>query len=133
MDNKENITKDEALINRAISVTIRVGFLAILFFWCYKIISPFVMPLLWGIIISVTLYPVFKKLVPIVGNREKLAAVILTLFALSLIIVPTVLFLKSTVDSILTVKKKLEAGTIEIGPPGEKIAQWPVIGQSFCR
>ena len=129
MDNKDKLVRDEDFINKAIAVTIRIGFMLFLLVWCYKIISPFIMPVLWGIIIAVSIYPVFKKLVSILGNREKLAATLLTLFALSLLIVPTVFFLESTVTSMQTLGKKIEEGSLAVPPPSEKVASWPVVGK----
>lgn len=120
---------DENFINKATTAAIRISFLGLLLVWCYKIISPFIIPILWGIIMAVAIYPVYKKLVSMLGKREKLAAVLLTLFALSLLIIPTILFLGTTVDTVKRLGRKIEAGTLTIPPPSEDVANWPVVGK----
>ena len=37
----------------SIEVAIRLGLLLILVAWCFMIVSPFVLPVMWGIIIAV--------------------------------------------------------------------------------
>ena len=60
-------------MDRAMDVAIRLAFVGLIVLWCTKILSPFIMPLLWGLIISVALYPVFLKLKGWLGGRNSLA------------------------------------------------------------
>jgi len=122
--------KDEAYINRAIATAIRIGFLALIIVWCFKIIEPFVIPVLWGIIIAVGVYPFYKKLASLLGNKEKLAATVITVFALALLIIPSVLFTETTVNGLQRLAKDFEEGTLTVPPPSEEVAEWPVIGKS---
>jgi predicted PurR-regulated permease PerM len=124
-------TNNESFYNRAIFTALRIGFITLLLVWSFLIIKPFVMLTLWGIIIAVALYPFFKKLSKKLGGRDKLAATIITLIGLSIIIVPSVLLVDSTVDSIHSFANKMETGTLEIAPPKDKVAEWPVIGKSL--
>jgi predicted PurR-regulated permease PerM len=120
---------DEDFIKEATATAIRLAFLIILCIWCYKIISPFIIPVLWGIIMAVAIYPVYKKLAAVIGNREKLAAVLLTLLILSLLIVPTLLFIDTTEEGVKSLWNKIEAGNLSIPPPPEQVATWPIIGK----
>ncbi len=65
-----------------IEAAIRLGLLMLLAFWCFSIIRPFVLPVMWGVIIAVAIYPVFTKLKTALGGKNKLASVIYTLIAL---------------------------------------------------
>jgi hypothetical protein len=38
--------EDRVFVNRAVEAAIRIGLLAALVLWCFRIISPFVMPVL---------------------------------------------------------------------------------------
>jgi predicted PurR-regulated permease PerM len=62
------------------------------------------------------------------GNRGKLAAVLVTLFLLSLILLPVVLLGGSLNDAIGYVKDSLTAGKSLVPPPSETVKGWPVVG-----
>jgi len=120
---------DEAYYTRAIYTALRIGFIAFLIYWSFLIIKPFIMLVLWGIIISVALYPLFRKLAEKLGGREKLSATIITVVMLLILIVPSVFLVSSTVDSLGNVASQMSAGTFHIPPPEQKIADWPVVGK----
>ncbi len=63
------------------------------------------------------------------GNRDKLAATLLTLLALVFLIIPTALLTDSTVGGIQTLAKKFEEGKLAIPLPPENVVTWPVIGK----
>ena len=55
-----------------IEVAIRLTLLLLLATWCFMIISPFILPVMWGVIIAVAIYPLFTKLKSVLGGRNKL-------------------------------------------------------------
>ena len=120
---------DEAYYTRAIYTALRIGFVALLIYWSFLIIKPFIMLVLWGIIISVALYPLFKKLAKKLGGREKLAATIITVVALAILIVPSVFLIESTAHSLSKMAGQMDKGTFQIKPPDAKVAEWPVVGK----
>jgi predicted PurR-regulated permease PerM len=120
---------NEAYYTKAIYTALRIGFIAILLYWSFLIIKPFIMVTLWGIIISVALFPLFQKLSVKLGGKEKLAATIITLVLLSILIVPSVLLINSTAESLGKVAGDMQSGNLHIPEPGENVAQWPVIGK----
>jgi len=124
---------DKVFVRRAVEAAIRIGLVAALAVWCLKIFNPFLMPVLWAIIFSVALFPFFKKLNSWMGGRTKIAAVLLTLLALAVLIVPIVMLSVSMVESVQNMSQKLEAGNLTVPPPGEKVAGWPVIGEQLDR
>jgi len=129
MPNGNQTAEDKVFITRALEAAIQIGLVALLIGWCYLIIKAFINPVLWGLIMAVGIYPFYKKVTAALGGREKLTAVLITLMALALLIIPTVLLTESTVSGIQALSKDLEAGTLTIPPPSEKVATWPVIGE----
>ena len=77
-------------VGRSLEVTIKVGIALGLIVWCFMILKPFLMITLWGVIISIAVFPMFHKLKVVMGNRRKMAAVLVTLFLLSLILFPII-------------------------------------------
>jgi hypothetical protein len=108
-------------VRRAVEAAIRIGLVAALAVWCLRMFSPFVMPVLWAVIFAVALFPTFKKLRSWTGDRTKLAAILLTVLALAVVIVPTVMLSVSLVESVQNLSQKLEAGTLTLPPPGDRL------------
>jgi len=122
------MNSNEEHYNKAIYTALRIGFIALLFVWSFEIIKPFILPVLWGIIISVALYPMFKKLAKLFGGREKLASSLITILALSLLIIPSVLFVESTISGIQNLASQMGNGDIQIPLPDKSVSEWPLIG-----
>ena len=112
-----------------IEAAIRLGLLMLLAYWCFSIIKPFVLPVMWGVIIAVAIYPVFTRLKAFVGGGNKLASVIYTLIALALLITPTILISNSLIESSSAIAERYSAGELNIPPPGEAVKDWPLVGE----
>lgn len=113
----------------SIEAVIRIGLLLLLATWCFSIITPFIVPVMWGVIIAVAIYPLFLKLKSSLGGNNKLAATVYTLITLALLITPTVLVSNSIIDTSAIISERYEQGTLEIPPPNESVKEWPVIGE----
>jgi len=98
METTEQQVGDEAYYTRAITAALRIGFVGLLIILSWLILKPFVMLVMWGIIIAVGIYPIFKKFAGLLGNREKLASTLITLFALAVLIIPSYYLMESTVE-----------------------------------
>jgi len=112
-----------------IEAAVRLGLLLLLATWCFQIITPFIMPVMWGVIIAVAIYPLFTKLKSAMGNRNKLAATVYTLVTLALLITPTVMISNSVIDTSSILSERYEAGTLEIPAPKDSVKEWPLIGE----
>lgn len=115
--------------NNTIEAAVRLGLLLLLAVWCFKIIAPFIMPVLWGVIIAVAVYPLFIKLKSVLGDRNKLATVVYTIITLALLITPTVMISESIINTSGIITERYEAGTLEIPPPNDSVKEWPLIGE----
>jgi len=114
-----------------IEAALRLGLLLLLAFWCFRIISPFVLPLLWGVIIAVAIYPMFTRLKAAMGGRNKLASIVYTLIALALIMTPIIMVSNSMIDTSAVISERYAAGTLKIPPPDDSVKDWPVIGEKL--
>ncbi|MFV9616569.1 MAG: AI-2E family transporter, partial [Gammaproteobacteria bacterium] len=112
-----------------IEAAVRLGLLFLLATWCFQIITPFIVPVMWGVIIAVAIYPLFVKLKSALGDRNKLAATVYTLITLALLITPTVMISDSIIDTSSIITERYETGALEIPPPNESVKEWPLIGE----
>jgi predicted PurR-regulated permease PerM len=122
-------TEGGRLVSLSVEAAIRIGVLALIFVWSLSIIRPFTQIVLWGIILAVALYPLYLKLERRLGGRPKTAAVLITLVALAVLLVPSWRFFGRTIGEARAVAEKAEAGTVQVPPPPEGVRDWPLIGE----
>ncbi|MBE0647634.1 MAG: AI-2E family transporter [Bacteroidales bacterium] len=94
------------------------------------ILQPFLVMIIWGVIISIALFPGYKWLKKRLGERKKLAALLITLLALVLIILPLGLLAGSLVSGVQQILELFKNDQGLIPPPPDHIQSWPVIGKS---
>jgi len=114
-----------------IEAAIRLGLLLLLATWCFRIVSPFIELVMWGVIIAVAIYPVFVKLKSALGDRNKLAAVVYTLLALAFLITPALMISDSVIESSQAISEKYDQGQLQIPPPKDGVKEWPLIGEKL--
>lgn len=130
MDNSSTITKNEFTKN-AIEAAVRLGLLLLVATWCFKIITPFIVPVAWGVILAVAIYPLFLKLKSAIGGSNKLASILYTVVALAFLITPTVMISESIIHTTQLVNERYEAGTLEVPAPDASVKEWPLIGEKL--
>ncbi|MBA4318753.1 MAG: hypothetical protein C0412_10160 [Flavobacterium sp.] len=114
---------------KIVDTLIRLGVLSLLLMWCFDILKPFVLILVWAIVIAIAIYPVHKFFVKIFRGRKILAVIVLTLFMLSVIIIPSGLIMYSLFEGVNHFRELFKAGEHLIPPPGGNTANWPVIAK----
>ncbi len=120
--------EDRAFFKRALDTSIRIGLIALLVLWCFQIARPFIPLIVWGIILAIATYPLYKALCRMTGGRSRLAASILVISALLVLVVPSVLLTTNLVESATGLAEKVDAGELEVPPPPASIADWPIVG-----
>jgi len=114
---------------RAIDTAIRLGVIAGVAYMCFLVLEPFILPVAWGMIIAVAVYPLHLRIAAALGDRHKAALSIFTLSALALLIVPTVLLVESILEAYQAGQAAYEAGTLRVPPPRDGVEEWPLIGE----
>ena len=112
-----------------IDLSVRILLLVVLFAWCMMIILPFVIPVLWGLILSITLYPLYKGLLNLLKGKKILAAAVTTGILLLVLIVPMVWIIASVVESAGNFITSLRNHELVIPAPRPSVAGWPLIGE----
>ena len=115
-------------LQKAIDIAIRLAMIALIVFGAYRIFSPFLMTVVWAIVIAITADPFYRRIKKVVGGRAKLACAVYVVLVLAIIAVPTALLSNSLLDATVGVVKKAQAGTLEVPPPTEKVKDWPLVG-----
>jgi predicted PurR-regulated permease PerM len=122
-------SEDRAFITRALETTIRIGLVGLLVIWCFQLVRPFIQPVVWGIILAIAMHPAYQRITVALGGRARLSAVILVAGILLLLAVPSVMITTSLVESATDLAGKLHQGGVEIPPPPDSVAGWPIVGE----
>jgi predicted PurR-regulated permease PerM len=124
-------TKSTINSKHFIETVIRLIALILLFGWCFKIIEPFITPLLWGCILAVAIFPVFNHLKKQLKGRDHLAAIIITLFFLLLIILPAGFLSVKMTAEIKHLTELYNKHELSLPVVPEKVKSWPIIGSKL--
>jgi predicted PurR-regulated permease PerM len=100
--------------------------------WCFKIVQPFLIPVLWGLIIAVALSPVHAKLTTIIGGKSSLAAFLLAGSMVATLVVPSFMLGSSSIDSLHEPINELRAGTYEMPALSERVRTLPFVGKPLA-
>lgn len=125
----ELANQDRAFLNRVMEAGIRLGVVFLLLALCFQIIRPFIIPVVWGVIIAIAGHAGYQRLGSALGDRPRLAAVLFTILMLVVLIVPATMLLGTLVEGARGLATDLSDGTLTIPPPPGAVASWPLIGE----
>lgn len=111
-----------------IQLAIRLGLLALLIYWSFVLVRPFVPILAWSVVLAVALYPVFSWLEVMLGGRAGVAAFVLTAIALAIVIGPATWLGIGAVEGVRELAGQLSAGNVVVPSPWPQVKDWPLIG-----
>lgn len=120
--------RNEEFTQQALEATTKIGVVALLVIWCFEIVRPFIVPILWGIIIAVAIFPIYRWLRSLVGERARIAATVVTIALLLLMGGPVVLLVSIMADNLQVLSQQLLDGSLTIPPPPPEVKTWPLIG-----
>ncbi|MEZ5071820.1 MAG: AI-2E family transporter [Bacteroidales bacterium] len=120
--------ENKKVMRIALDVILKLGALFLVVFLCLRILSPFLSILLWGLIIAIIIFPLFERLNKVFGGRSKLASLLLTLGALSLLVLPSIWLVGQLVEGVRYLADNIQSGRLVIPDPSDAVADWPVIG-----
>jgi predicted PurR-regulated permease PerM len=118
--------EERTFTSRVTAAAIQLSILGAWVVLSTRFVRPFFFPVLWGAIIATAVSPLTTRLFP---GRRKLGAVVFSVFALTLIIAPSLLLLDSIVESLSGIGKRLAQGELKLPPPDPRVAAWPLVGE----
>jgi predicted PurR-regulated permease PerM len=114
------------------TMLIQLLLILLLILYCFLIVQPFILLLVWAIILAVSLFPVYQRLAGrFSGRKRKWATVLFTLVIALVFFVPGYYLASATVRGTRVVVEQLQGDSLQIPRPDPKVAQWPLIGESL--
>ena len=123
-----NLDKNE-IVSIAFEILIKAVLLGVIVYYAFLILKPFIIPVLWGVILAVALAPLIQKLEKILKIKRTILVTLFTLIAVSGLLVPTYLLSESVVDSSRELVLEIHSGNIVLPSPTENVKQWPLVGE----
>ncbi len=127
----EAIDSNKIFTKNVIEAVIKLSILGIMVSWTFLLIKPFMMPVIWGIILAVALEPFIAWFAKILGGKRSLASVLFVLVVIAALVIPSVLLVSSSVDTVQTLTEQMQDKTLVIPPPPANVADWPFIGEKI--
>jgi predicted PurR-regulated permease PerM len=124
---------DAGFAGRAVDAAIKIGLIALLAVWCLEIVRPFMLPLIWGVIIAIASYQGFVRLERGLSGHSHLAAILWTILGLILVLGPVGMLAGVLVDDVQTLATHLRADGLHVPAPPDAIATWPFVGEPAHR
>src|SRR5580704_18279310 len=114
-----------------IQIAIRLGLLAFLIYWSFILLRPFIPVLVWSVVLTVALYPIFDWLSSHLGHRPRLAAIVTTLIVLAVFLAPATWLGIGLADALSKISDQLTSGNLVLPAPPDSVRNWPLIGSQF--
>jgi predicted PurR-regulated permease PerM len=124
---------DAGFAGRAVDAAIKIGLIALLAVWCLEIVRPFMLPLIWGVIIAIASYQGFVRLERGLGGHSRLAAILWTIVGLILVLGPVGTLAGVLVENVQTIAAHLRTDGLHVPAPPDAIATWPFVGEPAHR
>jgi predicted PurR-regulated permease PerM len=118
---------DDDRIAHAREVFVRLILLAVMLVSCYVLLAPFLKIMLAGIIIGIAIFPAYRKLAGMLGDRHTLTAVICTVVMMAVLIVPCVLLAGTLAGGISSLTAEIKSGHVDVPLPAA-LLKMPVVG-----
>src|SRR5215469_10474370 len=113
---KESNGGRDISMHRSLEEFIDIGLFVLLTTACFIILRPFLLLILWGLIIAIAAYPSYHRLQRRLNCRNGLAAVVYTALLLTIFILPIVFVTGSLVQGFQSLASRLGEGTRIIPP-----------------
>ena len=119
------------LIGIGIELLIKLGALALLLVWCYRILEPFMIMIVWGTIIAVASFPLFDKLRQKIPLRDGIVAGLVSLLLLVAIVLPVLMITDIVLEGSRQLMLEIKQGTFSIPLPPDNVKTWPLLGETI--
>jgi predicted PurR-regulated permease PerM len=119
---------EQRISARLLDVLVRAGLVLVLALLCYQVFAPFLPLMAWAIILAVTLYPLHQALAARIGGRPGWSATVISLLGIALIVTPAAVLMGSMGDTVQRFVSGVQDNSLQVPPPRESVAGWPLIG-----
>jgi predicted PurR-regulated permease PerM len=130
---ENNIDPNKKFTGSMIETIIKIAILGILVLWTFFLIKPFLIPIVWGMILAIAVEPFFGKIVTRLGGKRTLAVVVFLIVIFVLLVIPTLLLVMDSIDTVQALAEQMKDRPLAIPPPPAGIADLPFVGETLSQ
>jgi predicted PurR-regulated permease PerM len=106
-------------------------FLALLLTGCLLVLRPFVTAVLWAAVLAFSSWPLYRRLLKVLGGRRTVAALLMSLAMILVVLLPFVIVGLTLADNVTELKTATQRW-LDAGPPAPPawLRKVPLIGQA---
>ncbi len=123
-------TAGTSISNRAVDAAIKIALAALLIYWCFDIVRPFAVILIWAGILAVAFLPLCNRVSHWFGGRRKTAVAVLALLSILLLLGPVGYFAVMLSQDAQVFLSGMKEGHIAVPAPADSVRDWPIVGAS---
>ena len=121
MNDDDRSLKPGASNDELVLFVIRIVCLGLLGYWSFILIRPFLTIIVWSVIITVALYPVFDWLSAKLDGHRALAAIAITVFMFFVLLGPVTWLAVSMAETVRALLARFGDGSLAVPPPSEAV------------
>ncbi len=110
---------------------VKVVILGVVLYYALAVLKPFMVPVLWGVIIAISFAPLVDKIQKKFPHRRKRIIVTGTILMVLALLLPTYMLSDSVINSSMELSSDLKDGTLVIPAPDESVKSWPIVGEKI--
>ncbi len=110
---------------------VKIVLLGLVLYYALAILKPFIVPVLWAIIIAIAFSPLVAKIQKKFPQKRKTIITVGTLLMVMALVIPTYILSDSVINSSMELSQNLKDGTLVIPAPNENVKSWPIIGEKL--
>jgi predicted PurR-regulated permease PerM len=114
---------------RVTDFIVRLAFLGLFAYWSLELVRPFLPIVVWAVLLTVALYPVYDWIGRKLGGRRVIASLIVTGLVLVTVLGPVSVLATSLAETVQWLAAGLQAGTVQVPPPPPQVETWPFVGE----
>jgi len=131
--NKNEKNELDAKAKVYIDTLIRVCAVALLMILSFKVFSPFLPVILWGLLLAIMFYPLHQRIAKRVKNKQGKASAILIGCGILLIGVPQAMIGTSLANHLFEWRDAYQNQELVLPAPDPSVEEWPVIGERLYK
>ncbi|MDO6498165.1 AI-2E family transporter [Photobacterium sanguinicancri] len=120
---------DSDFTKQVIDISIKIAAIAILVYWCFSILRPFIMLVVWGGIIATALYPIVTWAHGKYSISKGKLSGGLAFIGVLLLLLPLIALSTGLYTSGADLVSGIQEGTMTIPKPSPSVQEWPIIGE----
>ena len=132
MSTVHETSEEKKYVALAVEASVRVATIGLLVYWCYRIVAPFLVPILWGTIIAVAVYPLQTKLESLFRRAKVAGGDGRHLPDAPRSRRPGLAPHRHHVSGIREVGSQIHDGTLKVPPAPPGVENWPVVGKKVA-